>query len=47
MHPGENVGLGRDHTIWALVEGHVLFTFDHAIKRQIISVTPIAAGVTA
>jgi ribosomal protein L27 len=25
---GENVGLGRDHTLWALVEGHVKFAFD-------------------
>ena len=26
MKPGENVGLGKDHTIFALVEGHVKFT---------------------
>jgi large subunit ribosomal protein L27 len=25
IHPGENVGLGRDHTIFALVEGKVNF----------------------
>ena len=24
-YPGENVGIGRDHTIFALVEGKVLF----------------------
>ncbi len=24
-HPGENVGLGKDHTIFALVEGKVAF----------------------
>ena len=24
-HPGENVGLGRDHTIFALVDGNVYF----------------------
>ena len=24
-HPGENVGMGKDHTIFALVEGHVKF----------------------
>ncbi len=23
--PGRNVGLGRDYTIWALVDGHVKF----------------------
>jgi large subunit ribosomal protein L27 len=25
VKPGENVGLGRDHTIFALVDGHVKF----------------------
>lgn len=25
-NPGENVGLGRDHTIFALIEGRVEFT---------------------
>ena len=25
-HPGENVGMGKDHTIFALVEGKVVFT---------------------
>lgn len=24
-HPGENVGLGKDHTIFALVDGTVVF----------------------
>ncbi|MFP6865521.1 MAG: 50S ribosomal protein L27 [Roseibacillus sp.] len=24
-HPGRNVGIGRDHTIFALVEGNVFF----------------------
>jgi large subunit ribosomal protein L27 len=38
MHPGQNVGMGRDHTIFALMDGKVSFWFDHAIKRQIVSV---------
>jgi len=25
FHPGQNVGMGRDYTIFALVEGHVQF----------------------
>jgi large subunit ribosomal protein L27 len=25
MKPGRNVGLGRDHTLFALVDGHVVF----------------------
>ncbi len=28
FHPGDNVGMGRDHTIFALIEGKV--TFKHA-----------------
>jgi len=24
-HPGENVGMGKDHTIFAVTEGHVVF----------------------
>ncbi|MDO4671996.1 MAG: 50S ribosomal protein L27 [Porphyromonadaceae bacterium] len=25
-HPGENVGMGKDHTLYALVDGEVVFT---------------------
>ena len=25
-HPGTNVGMGKDHTLFALVEGHVAFS---------------------
>lgn len=25
FHPGSNVGMGRDHTLFALTEGHVVF----------------------
>ena len=39
--PGANVGLGRDHTIFAVAEGHV--TFHKGIKgRTFISVLPPA-----
>jgi large subunit ribosomal protein L27 len=26
FHPGQGVGIGKDHTLFALVEGHVTFT---------------------
>ncbi|MBI2868044.1 MAG: 50S ribosomal protein L27 [Chloroflexi bacterium] len=32
IEPGVNVGLGRDHTLFALVDGVV--TFDHASKDK-------------
>ncbi len=39
--PGANVGLGRDHTIYAVAEGHV--TFHKGVKgRTFISVLPAA-----
>jgi large subunit ribosomal protein L27 len=25
FHPGENVGMGKDHTLFALIDGHVAF----------------------
>ncbi|MGR3469168.1 MAG: 50S ribosomal protein L27 [Shimia sp.] len=39
--PGEGVGMGKDHTIFAVVEGHV--TFSKGLKgRTFISVMPAA-----
>jgi len=39
--PGENVGLGKDHTIFALIEGFV--SFDTRKGRKRVSVTPLEA----
>ncbi len=41
--PGSNVGLGRDHTIFALVDGHVTFQ-RKADDRVHVSVTPLPAA---
>ncbi|HEX2912284.1 MAG TPA: 50S ribosomal protein L27 [Chloroflexia bacterium] len=43
--PGENVGIGRDHTIFATVEGTVKFEWDSKDKKR-ISVYPVAAAAT-
>ena len=40
-HPGTNVGLGKDHTIFALVEGKVTFSKGRN-DRTFVSVTPLA-----
>ncbi|MCC8417168.1 MAG: 50S ribosomal protein L27 [Rickettsia endosymbiont of Bryobia graminum] len=32
IHPGKNVGLGKDHTIFALTDGIVQFTSKRAYK---------------
>jgi large subunit ribosomal protein L27 len=39
FHPGDKVGMGRDHTIFALEEGHVQFRAG-AGGRKFISVVP-------
>lgn len=42
-HPGTNVGLGRDHTIYALVDGKVSFA-TKAGGKSFISVEPVQAA---
>lgn len=42
MHPGENVGMGKDHTLFAKVEGTVLFAVKGIKKRRMISIIPAA-----
>lgn len=39
-HPGENVGMGKDHTIFALVEGSVKFSGARG-GRTLVSVEPV------
>ncbi|KLN59951.1 MULTISPECIES: 50S ribosomal protein L27 [Kiloniella] len=41
FHPGTNVGMGKDHTIFATVEGEVVFR-QRAGGRTYISVQPAA-----
>ena len=40
-HPGRNVGMGKDHTLFALIDGHVTFK-TKAKGRVFISVLPKA-----
>ena len=42
VHPGANVGLGKDHTLYALVDGHVEFTVKGILKKSVVSVLPQA-----
>lgn len=37
-HAGENVGIGRDHTLFALVDGQVRFRLQGALNRRTVSV---------
>ncbi|MDX1809505.1 MAG: 50S ribosomal protein L27 [Sulfurospirillaceae bacterium] len=38
-HPGSNVGLGNDHTIYALIDGYVSFERKDKIRKK-VSVLP-------
>ena len=43
FHPGANVGVGKDHTLFALVDGKVSFTTKGALNKHTVQVTPVAA----
>ncbi|WP_342618702.1 50S ribosomal protein L27 [Rhodoferax sp. GW822-FHT02A01] len=39
FHPGTNVGIGKDHTLFALVDGTVSFAVKGALNKHTVSVT--------
>jgi large subunit ribosomal protein L27 len=41
VYPGVNVGIGKDHTLFATAEGQVRF-HDGKLRRKYVSVTPYA-----
>ena len=40
VHPGENVGMGRDHTLFAKIDGRVEFSQRGGANRKTVSVVP-------
>ena len=40
FHAGDNVGMGKDHTLFALVDGAVSFAIKGALNRQTVFVKP-------
>lgn len=40
FHPGENVGIGKDHTLFATAEGHVNFKVKGPLGRKYVSIIP-------
>lgn len=40
FHAGENVGCGKDHTLFAKVDGYVQFTVKGAQQRKTVIVVP-------
>ena len=45
-HPGDNVGIGKDHTLFATAEGKVAFTHK-ANKRTYVNVVPAVVAEAA
>jgi large subunit ribosomal protein L27 len=44
VHPGTNVGIGKDHTLFALIDGQVEFAVKGALKKPQVSVLPRSTG---
>jgi large subunit ribosomal protein L27 len=40
FHPGVNVGIGKDHTLFALTDGAVSFCIKGALNKHTVNVTP-------
>jgi large subunit ribosomal protein L27 len=41
VHPGTNVGIGKDHTLFALVDGTVTFAVKGARNNSTVSIQPL------
>ena len=45
FHPGINVGIGKDHTLFALVDGHVSFAIKGSMNKRTVNVTSTAPAL--
>ncbi|WP_323018559.1 50S ribosomal protein L27 [Castellaniella sp.] len=41
FHPGVNVGIGKDHTLFSLVDGTVQFSIKGALNKRTVSVDAV------
>jgi len=44
VHPGRNVGLGKDYTLFALVDGHVRFYKRGRNRKAFVAVEPLPSA---
>ncbi|HET8598059.1 MAG TPA: 50S ribosomal protein L27 [Castellaniella sp.] len=42
FHPGVNVGIGKDHTLFSLVDGTVQFSVKGALNKRTVSVNAVS-----
>ncbi len=47
FHPGRYVGVGKDHTLYALKSGKVVFSFKGAMRKQCVNIEPIEETTAA
>ncbi len=43
FHPGDNVGMGKDHTLFAKTDGLVKFEIKGVQKRRVVRIEPVTA----
>ena len=43
FHPGLNVGIGKDDTLFAMIDGHVKFTRYHGTRHKVHVLPPASA----
>lgn len=41
FHPGDNVGMGKDHTLFAKADGRVQFAIKGASRRRTVMIIPV------
>ena len=41
FHAGPNVGIGKDHTLFALADGKVSFAVKGVLNKHTVSITPV------
>lgn len=46
FHPGTNVGIGKDHSLFALVNGQVGFAVKGRLNKHMVSVQPTAVAAS-
>lgn len=47
FHPGRHVGIGKDHTLYALMAGTVVFGHKGAMKKRCVNIQPTTTEVAA
>ncbi len=43
FHPGTHVGMGKDHTLFATIDGAVQFVVKGATRRKTVNIVPASA----